>query len=156
MDLFTFLLLVHIAGAIIGFGPTFTFAVLGPLAGKMGGPPGLGIMEGMLAVANRLILPVSAFTQPVSGAWLIFEGGWNQNFFEHDWLWTAIVLYVIAFYVAVFMSRPTLHKMVDMAKGGQAGSAEFAALAARAKKLGPVTTLLLLAIIFLMVVKPGS
>lgn len=153
---FKLLLLIHIAGAIIGFGPTFTFSLLGPMAGQRSGPGGFALMEGMLSIAKRLVIPVASFFQPVTGVLLILEARWSQNFFSHEWLWISILLFAVAFYLAVLVNTPTLEKMISLAKEGKADSPEFGALAKRNKTLGPITTVLLVTIILLMVLKPGT
>jgi len=153
---FRILLLIHIAGAIIGFGPAFAFGVLGPLSKKLGGLPALGIMEGILSLQNKLVIPVVAFFQPVSGVLLILEGGWAQNFFSHVWLWVALILYVLMFYLAVFRARPGIAGMIGLAKEGKAETPEFGKLAKSQQTIGPILGVTLLVIIFLMVIKPGG
>lgn len=156
MGWFELLLLIHIAGAIIGFGPTFAFAVLGPLSGTLEPPQRLGVLKGMIAIAKRLVIPVAVFFQPLSGALLIFESGRNANFFSHEWLWIAILLYVVMFYLAVLVQRPNVAKIVELAEGGEAGSEEFQRRVEQSKRLGPAITLALTLIVFLMITKPGS
>ncbi|MDQ4065251.1 MAG: DUF2269 domain-containing protein [Actinomycetota bacterium] len=156
MGYFEFLLLIHIAGAIIGFGPTYAFSVLGPVSAKLEPPQRIGILKGMIAISRRLVIPVSAFFQPVSGVLLIFESGRNQNFFEHEWLWISILLYVITFYLAVLVQRPNVERIVALAEGGAAGTEEFQGRVSRARKLGPVITVSLTIIVFLMITKPGA
>jgi uncharacterized membrane protein len=156
MSYFEFLLLVHIGGAIIGFGPAFAFAVLGPTAKKNPGPGGLAIMEGMLAIAKRLVLPVAIVIQPLTGALLIFEADYSSTFWSQDWLVGSIVLYAVAFYVSVFVQRPSLERMIALAKEGQAESESFQALAKRSAAMGPILTLLLVVIIIMMMLKPGA
>lgn len=156
MGYFEILLLIHIAGAIIGFGPTFAFAVLGPMSGKLGGPQAVGILKGMVAIERRLVIPVATVFQPLSGVLLIFESGRNQNFFDHEWLWISILLYIVLYYTAVFVQTPTVHKVVELAEDGKAGTPEFLQNVAKTQKIGPVITVGLTIIIFLMIAKPGS
>lgn len=156
MSYFTVLLLLHIAGAIIGFGPTYSFAILGPMASERPGPGGLALMEAMVAVERKLVIPVAAVLQPLTGALLIFESGRNENFFSHEWLWVAILIYIALFYVAVFVQTPSIEKMIHMAKEGEAGTSTFEAIAKRVAITGPALALGLAVIIFLMVVKPGA
>jgi uncharacterized membrane protein len=153
---FKALLLIHIAGAIIGFGPTFTFALLGPMSGQRPGPGGFALMEGMLRIAKRLVIPVAAFTQPVSGVLLVLEAGWSRDFFAHEWLWVSIALFAVMFYLAVLVNTPILEKMISMAKEGRADSPEFVAAVKRNKTLGPITSVMLVIIIILMILKPGG
>lgn len=153
--LIAILLLIHVAGAIIGFGPTFTFALLGPMAGKAGPQGGLAILEAMEAIEKKLVVPVAIFVQPTSGLALIFAAGYNQSFFSHYWLWIGIVLYAIAFYLAIFGQNKRLARLIELAKAGPP-TPEFIATAKKVAQMGPIITVLLLTIIVLMVTKPGG
>ncbi len=147
------LLLIHVGGAIMGFGPTFAFAVLGPAAGKAGPNGGASILEAMATIEKRFVLPVAIVTQPLSGIALIFVAGFATDFFRHYWLVAGIALYVVAFYVAVFQQLPAVERMVVLARSGPP-TPEFLALARRTQRAGPVITALLGLIIVLMVTKP--
>ncbi|MDP9265182.1 MAG: DUF2269 domain-containing protein [Chloroflexota bacterium] len=153
--LIAILLLIHALGAIVGFGPAFAFAVLGPMAGKAGPQGGIAIMEAMLRLERRLVLPVAAFFQPLSGVALIFVAGYSNAFFSHYWLWVAILIYIGTFYLAIFVQTPLLEKMIHMAKAGPP-TPEFMATAKRTQTFGPIITMSLVVIIILMVVKPGG
>jgi uncharacterized membrane protein len=151
---FQTLLLIHVAGAIVGFGPVFTFSLLGPMAGRAG-PNGVYFLEAILAIEKRLVIPVAVVTQPLSGLALIFVGGFASDFFRHYWLVVGITFYLVAFYLAIFQQAPAIERMVHLAKSGPP-TPEFMALAKKTQRLGPITTVLLVGVIFLMVVKPGS
>lgn len=156
MGWFELLLLLHIFGAIIGFGPTFAFALLGPLSGKLEGPQSLGVLKSIVAIERKLVIPVATVVQPLTGVLLIFEAGRNNNFFSHEWLWIALLIYIANYYMAVFVMTPATHKVIELAESGQAGSEEFLGNVAKMKKLGPIITLGLVVIMFLMIAKPGS
>lgn len=156
MGYFEILLLIHIAGAIIGFGPTYGFAVLGPLSGKLEGPQSLGILKGIVAIERKLVIPVATVFQPLTGVLMIFETGRHENFFTYEWLWIAILIYIATYYLAVFVQAPTIEKIIELAEGGHAGSEEFMGHVDKTKKLGPVITLALTVIVFLMITKPGG
>ena len=149
------LLLIHVAGAIIGFGPTFTFAILGPMSAKAGPQGGLALLEAMHAIESRLTVPIAIFVQPTSGLALIFVSGYNQAFFSHYWLWISIVVYAAAFYLAVLVQNKRLARMIELAKAGPP-TPEFLAIAKKVSQTGPVITVMLVAIIILMVTKPGA
>jgi uncharacterized membrane protein len=155
MSYFEILLLIHVGTAIAGFGPTFAFAVLGPLAGKTGGPQAVGMLKGIVKIEKTLVVPAIVI-QLVSGVLLIAEAGWDSDFFSHYWLWIAIVLFLTAVYLALRVSTPSVEKMIELGESGQAGSPEFAAYAKKAATVGPILNVMLLVIIFLMVVKPGG
>lgn len=153
--LIAILLLIHVGGAIIGFGPTFTFAILGPLAGTSGPQGGLALLEGMEAIEKKLVVPVAMVFQPLSGLALIFVAGYNVNFFSHYWLWLGITIYAIAFYLAIFGQNKRLARLIELAKAGPP-TPEFIATAKKIGQMGPVITVLLVVIITLMVTKPGG
>ena len=148
-------LLIHVLGAIVGFGPAFTYALLGPRAGKAGPQGGVAIMESMVAIERRMILPVAAAVQPLSGLALIFLAGYSNNFFQHYWLWIAILIYIANFYLAILVQTPLLERMIQLAKAGPPGP-EFMAVAKRTQTFGPIITIGLVVIIILMVLKPGG
>jgi uncharacterized membrane protein len=151
----TILLVLHIGGAIIGFGPTFSFAVLGPMAAQLGGPQSLGILKGIAKIEKRLVYPF-IIIQPLTGALLIFKEGLNHDFFGHYWLWISILLFATAVYLAVGQNVPATEKMIELAEKGEAGTPQFMEAANKSKTFGPILTLLLVAIIVLMIWKPGG
>jgi len=151
----TIVLVIHVLGAVFGFGPAVAYAVLGPAAGKAGPQGGLAIMETMIAIEKRLILPWAIAIQPLSGLALIFLASYNVNFFSHYWLWIGILLYVAAFYLAVLVQTPLIEKMVHIAKAGPP-TPEFMAIARRTQRIGPAILVLLALIVILMVSKPGA
>ncbi|MEA2662341.1 MAG: putative integral rane protein [Chloroflexota bacterium] len=153
--LIAILLLIHILGAIVGFGPTFAFAILGPMSAKAGPQGGMALLEAMHAIEQKMVVPVAVAVQPLSGLALIFVSGWNVNFFSHYWLWIGILLYAAAFYLAIFGQNKRLARMIEIAKAGPP-TPEFVATAKRLAAMGPVVTVLLVAIIVLMVTKPGG
>lgn len=148
-------LVVHVVGAVFGFGPSVAFAVLGPMAGKAGPNGGVAIMETMVAIEKRLIFPFAVAVQPLSGLALIFLAGYNNNFFSHYWLWIAIIVYAFLFYLATFVQIPLIETMIRLAKAGPP-TPEFMAAAQRTQRFGPMLTVGLLVIVVLMVAKPGG
>lgn len=149
------LLLIHVAGAIIGFGPTFTFAILGPMAGKAGPQGGLALLEAMEAIEKKLVVPVAMVFQPLSGLALIFLSDYNVKFFSHYWLWVGIILYAIAFYLGIFGQNKRLARMIELAKAGPP-TPEFIATGKKVGQMAPILTVLIVVVIVLMVTKPGG
>lgn len=156
MGWFELLLLIHIMGAIIGFGPTYAFSILGPLSGKLEGPQALGPLKGIVAIEHKLVIPVATVIQPLTGVLLIFESGRNENFFSHEWLWIALLIYITLYYTAVFVQTPLIEKVIELGESGQAGSEEFMSTVKKTQKLGPLIGIGLTIIVFLMITKPGS
>lgn len=150
---FKALLVIHILSAIIGIGPSFAFGVLGPMSQKLGGPGALAIMEGMHAIDRRIVNP-AVVIQPTSGLLLIFES--DRSFFQAEWLWISVVLYAAIMILVYAFNNPAFHKMIALAKEGKAETPESGGYAKRVKALGPIIPLLMVAIIVLMVLKPGD
>lgn len=151
------LLVLHVLGAVAGFGPTFAFGILGQLSSQMPGPGAVALMKGMAKIEKVAVRPTAYLLQPVTGALLIFAGPWNEIFWSQEWLTISVVLYVLSFAVATVVQNPALHRMIEIAEaepGPPVG--EFLALARRTAKAGPVLTILLVAIVVLMVAKPGA
>lgn len=155
MSYLELLLFIHVLSAIGGFGPTFTFGVLGPLAGKTGGPQAVGMLKGIVKIEKTLVRPAIVI-QLVTGVLLIFQAGWDNNFFSHYWLWIAIVLFLTAVTISTFVQVPTVAKLIELGESGRAETPEFGAYAKKTATFGPLLTVMLLVIIFLMVIKPGG
>lgn len=157
-SIFGVLLVLHVMGAIIGLGPTFTFGLLGALGKKQPPEGGLALMEGVMAIETKIANPILMTVQPLTGLLLIWNRGLNDRFFsgERAWLIVSILAYIAAFLIALRVVDPALEKMIKLGKAGQGGSPEFAALSSVPQKFGPVLGVLGIAIIVLMVWKPGS
>lgn len=165
MTLFQGFLFAHILGAIIAFGPSFSFPIIGRL----------GAMERQHAnfatrVSARLsrvqVVPF-AILQGITGVALIIVG--NIDVMAKAWLLVAIVLYLIALGYALFVQTPTVKKVIDMTSGGPppggppaggppAGGPppELMGLVRRIQLGGMFLMALIVSIVFLMVVKPGG
>lgn len=158
MVYFTVLIVLHIAGAIMGIGPSFALGVLGPMAGKADDATKLTLMRAMTAIDSKLVTPVALVTQPLTGALLIFQRKFNHDFFSgrRVWLIVAIVFYVVIIYMSYLVSRPRVRRMIALLEAGEGQGPEFKDLEATSKMLGPIFGALTTAIVILMIWKPGS
>lgn len=155
------LLFLHIGGAILAFGPTYTFPILGPMAGR---EPQHGnfALRFQHRVATRLILPLAIF-QGVTGLLLIWRVGYN--IFATGWLLAGIALYLVLLGMNIGIGLPTASRLIALTSAPPpaipAGSPptsgpppEVTALVRRGRLLGMVSAVLVLVIVFLMVAKP--
>ena len=159
MSTFLFYLasVIHVAGAIIGIGPAFSFAILGSMAGRFrGGEGSIALIEAVSAVRRKLLVPVAAFTQPVSGVYLIFATGRDARFFENEWLWIGILLFAVVLFIGFIANRGLEEGMIAAMREGRAATPEFQGLVRKSKRNGMAMMTLILIIIILMVVKPGA
>ena len=163
MNWVLFFLFFHVAGAIVAFGPTLVFPIVGTLAAK---DPKYGHFAAELnhTIESKLVIPV-AVSMAVSGIGLIIAGHYNLT--RQPWLGAGIILYVIAMGIATGFLGPTGRKLVEATAGGPppgepapgapAGPPpHVAALIKRAQIGGMILMVFLFTIIFLMVVKPGA
>ena len=154
---FGLLLLAHILGAILAFGPTFAFPFIGSLAGKEPQHLNFGLRL-QHRIAHGLVTPL-ALVQGVTGLLLV----WNRGFemLTHLWLLAGIALYVVALGISFLILYPALGVLIPATAGPPpappAGGApsgpppHILATAARAKLGGQVNSVLIVVIVALMV-----
>lgn len=155
--LFPWLLFLHVLGAIAAFGPTFSFPII---AGLGRGEPQHGNFGTRVshAIASRLVYPIG-ITLPITGALMILVRGIDLTMRQYWWLGLAIVLYVIAYGYSFFVQRGMIDRVIEITSsppppGATGPPPELMALGRRIGQGGMAMSVLLLAIIFLMVVKP--
>jgi uncharacterized membrane protein len=154
------LLFTHVAGAIVAFGPTFSFPFLGSMAGSEPQHRNFALRY-QQRVATRLVVPL-AVLQGVTGLLLVWRIGFD--ILSRGWLLVAIVLYLTALAISFGIMLPALRTLIPATSGPPptppAGSApagpppHLAAIARRARMAGFVNMALILTIVFLMVTKP--
>ena len=156
------LLFLHVGGAIVAFGPTFTFPIIGAMGGKepMHVNFALRLTE---RIEERLVLPLAIF-QAVTGVLLIWKIPFDL--FSTHWLVLGIILYVIALTIVFVNQLPYTRKLVEATKNPPPPPApgspppsgpppHVAAMIKRVQMGGMILTVLLVVIIFLMAVKPA-
>ena len=155
--LFPYLLFLHVLGAIAAFGPSFAFPIIGSMGGK---EPQHGNFATRVSetISGRLVYPIG-ITLPITGALIILVRGIDLSSRAYWWLGIAIVLYIIAYGYSFFVQRHVVERVIEITSGPPPAGAtgpppELPGLVKRIQRGGMVLTVLLLAIIFLMVVKP--
>jgi hypothetical protein len=71
-QLFPYLLFLHVMGAILAFGPTFAFSIMGAMAGKEPQHANFSARQ-TAAISNRLVYPL-VILQGITGVLLIASG----------------------------------------------------------------------------------
>jgi uncharacterized membrane protein len=164
VTLFAILLFVHVLGAIIAFGSSFSaFPLLGSMSGQEPAHANFGSRVSD-AISTKFVRPL-AILQGITGVALIWAGSIDLT--KALWLDVAIVLYLIAIGYALFVQIPVSHRLVELTSGGPppaaAGDApvapkgpppELLAAARQARRGGMFLGLMITAIVFLMVTKP--
>jgi uncharacterized membrane protein len=156
--LFPYLLFLHVLGAIVAFGPTFAFPFIGAMGG--GEPQHANFATRVSnTLAHRLVYPIG-ITLPITGAAMILVRGMNLADRAYWWLGLAIILYVIAYGYSFFFQSKLIGRVIELTSappppGASGPPPELRALVSRIGRGGMGMSILLLAIIFLMVVKPA-
>lgn len=155
MTYLQFLLVVHVLGAIIGFGSTFAFAFFPADADRL--EPGVRttLADISYKIGTRLSDPVVFLIQPLTGVLLIFETGRNHGFFDHQWLWIAIGLYLIFLSIIVFVARPDTRHEYESTREGRTPDPNYRRRGNPAV-YGPLLGAIIVVIVILMVWKPGD
>ena len=155
--LFPYLLFLHVLGAIVAFGPTFTFPFIGAMGG--GEPQHANFATRVSnTLAHPLVYPIG-ITLPITGAAMMAVRGINPADRAYWWLGIAIVLYAIAYGYSYLFQSKLVHRVIEITSappppGSSGPPPELRPLVTRIQRGGMAMSVLLLAIIFLMVVKP--
>jgi len=152
----TLFLYLHIGGAIVAFGPTIAFPIIGARAAKepVHGNFALRVTE---FLTERVVEPGAIFVF-LMGVGLIITRGYNLV--EDLWVTVAIVLFIITLSFSYFVQLRTVREMIAMTNQPPPPDAPpgpppgFPQLSTRAARGGAFMTLLLFTILALMVVKP--
>jgi len=150
MSLYVILKWLHVLLAIVAIGANVTYGIW--LARARRNPEHLAFaLRGVKILDDRVANPAYGFLL-ITGLAMTFVAGIPLT---TPWILTALVLYVIMVAVGAFAYTPTLRGQVGLAEAGKGESAEYDALAKRGTTLGIVLAVLAVAIVFLMVAKPG-
>ena len=159
-------LVLHLVTSIVGFGTIFLDQLRGNEANKRRGPGGLAIGESTFRVSS--VAEKFIYAVPILGFGLVgmSDDVWE---FSQTWVWSSLVLYLIALAVSHAVTIPSAKRMNVLA--GELAVAQPASRAAGGgpppqvvemdglgKKLavsGAVTNVLMVVVLTLMVFKPG-
>jgi hypothetical protein len=156
--LFPWLLFLHVLAAVIAFGPTFSFSLIGGMAGSEPQHANFATRVTHL-LTDRLVIPV-ALTMPVTGVGIILVNGINLAAPQYRWLGAAIVIYLVILAYAVLVQRRTVERIIALTAAppppGASGPPPELPVAVRRVQLGGMFLGAgIVLILFLMVVKPG-
>ena len=103
--MFQLMLYLHIVGAIIAFGFGFAVPVIGKMAAAEPQHANWFLRAGK-RVGDTILLPAS-LSMAVTGAGLIYFGSRTP---KEMWLSIAMLIYIVAILVVLFVQRPTMAK----------------------------------------------
>lgn len=141
---------LHVLLAIVAIGVNLTYSVWLIRASRK--PEvlsftlrGVKFLDDWLANPAYILLLVTGVAMVLTGAWSITT----------PWIVISLVLYVAAVVLGLLGYTPTLRRQIELVEGGKGDSSDYARVDARGRILGIVLGVLVVAIVFLMVVKPG-
>ena len=155
--LFPYLLFLHVLGAIVAFGPTFTFSLIGAMGGAE--PQHANFATRLTrTLTDKRVLPVG-ITLPITGLAMIAVLGINPLEQKFWWLALGIVLYVIVYSYGFFVQHKYVDRVVEITSsppppGASGPPPELVDLIRRIQLGGIGMGVTILVIVFLMVVKP--
>ena len=155
--LFPWLLFLHVLGAIVAFGPTFSFSLIGAMGGAELQHANFATRI-THALTTKRVLPIG-ITLPITGLAMIAVVGINPLERTHWWLALGILLYIITYGYGFFVQRKVVARVVELTSappppGASGPPPELMALVHRIQRGGAAMGILIVTIVLLMVVKP--
>lgn len=158
--LYRFVLLLHILTVVVAFGTFMANAAYARTARQRGGSEGLAINQASAAVTKGVVQG-SFWAVPVLGILLVVL---SDDAFGFDQLWISLsfVLYIAAAVILVAVVMPTQRKTNELAAQSLAGGSSTTGggdqerLEKKLAALSGVFNLLFLALLALMIFKPGA
>jgi uncharacterized membrane protein len=152
-ELYPLLVFLHVLGSIVALGPAFAFPLFGSMASREPAHANFATRLNHL-IEDRIVAPVVLVTG-VTGIALIWYRSLPLFDAPYRWLLVSIVVYVAALAFSLLVQRPTVMRVIQLTAGPGAPGPELAATVGRVSRNGMVLTVLTLAIVYLMVVKPS-
>jgi uncharacterized membrane protein len=140
---------VHVVLAIVAVGSNLTYFLW--FAQANAHPESAEtILRGLKRIDDRVANPAYGLLL-ITGFLEAYLGGISMG---AKWISIALGLYIVMVVIGAAMYSPTLKKQIAAVASGGVKSPEAVHLAARGRSLGMVLVLIVLAIVFVMVVKP--
>jgi uncharacterized membrane protein len=141
---------LHVLAAIVAVGANVTYGIW--IARASRNPEALPFtLRGIKLIDDRVANPAYGLLL-VTGLLMMFTIGLPLT---TPWLLTALVLFILVVLVGLLGYTPTLRRQIQLLESEGFHSSSYQAVARRGATLGIVLGVLVVAIIYLMVVKPG-
>jgi len=113
-ELVQWFLLLHVLGAIIAFGPTYAFALIGAMGGAEPAHANFATRVSV-AISEKRVVPF-ALSMPVTGIGLIWSAGIDPFSSASRWLILGILLYLFALTYALAVNLPNARRIVALSR----------------------------------------
>lgn len=145
------LLVIHLITVVVGIGGVVLNGVYGAQAKQAGPNGGNAIVRANYAVSG--IAEWFIYAIPVTGILMVLDDDYPWDFSD-TWVWLSIVLYVVAVGNSHMNLKPSARRMIELTAGPP--TPELEAVGKRLGIAGTVNDLIAVALIVLMVWKPGT
>lgn len=141
---------IHILAAVTALGANITYSIWRSRAAQKSENLGFALHT-INFIDMRLANP--AYTALfVLGAFMVYLGHWPLT---SPWLIVAVILYIDVFLLGFLVIAPISRKQLALVETTSPDSAEYRLIARRANIIGVILVAVVVAILFLMVVKPA-
>lgn len=150
----TFLLVLHVLGAIVALGFSLSYG-LWVRRGEVDGVQGRAFALRTVSWIDRRVTTPAYIAQLVTGLLLVATIDWGL--LRQAWLEVSLGIYVLLTVIAITVYAPAFRRQREIAEriaSGDADEAEYAEASSRATAWGVAVTVLTLVIVVLMVWKP--
>jgi uncharacterized membrane protein len=141
---------LHILFAIIAVGFNASYGLWLARAARQPTATQLFTLRTVKLMDDRIANPLYGLLL-LSGLFMVFNAGYPLSTF---WIAAALVLYVIAIVMAFTLITPNFRTALQALEAGGAESAAYQAAMVRGRTFGILISVVVVAIVFLMVVKP--
>jgi uncharacterized membrane protein len=151
VTLYTGLKFVHVLAAIVAVGTNVTYGVW--LTRARHSPENeLFALRGIKFLDDRVANPAYGVLL-IAGILTVLEGHWS---FGQLWIVLGIVGYVLVVAIAVAIFTPSLRGQIEVLGSDGRESPRYRELGKRVQMSGAILGVLVIAIVFFMVTKPGT
>lgn len=150
MTWYNLLKYIHVLLAITAFGSNITYAVWNA-RGAMESQHLAFVLRGIAFIDRRVANPAYGLLL-LTGLALVAVGGLGLR----GWIIAALILFVILIIIAVGFYSRTLNRQIQVLETEGAKSASYQQLVGQSQLFGIVSLVVVLAIVFVMVIKPIS
>jgi uncharacterized membrane protein len=140
---------IHVVAALVGFGVTYSYPVL-QLLGERGDRRHLPFALDAIATISRQVAVPATTIVGITGVYQLADGPYGLG---DAWAAAGLVLYLAVMAVATGYLAPRYGRAADAARRND--QAEYAALIRGVNVLGAFVVVAVLAVVVLMVLKPG-
>jgi hypothetical protein len=152
---YKFVLVLHILAAVVGFGSVMLNGVYAAQVKRRRGVEGAAIADANYTVSFGWAMWF-VYAVVVLGLALVgmSDKAWK---FSQTWVWLAFVIYVALIGVVHGLHRPNERRLLALMREGTGPDrAEMERRERLAGIVGPILSLMVVAVLFLMVFKPGA